>query len=241
MPPPNSILSMFCQPPSASGKPSPPRPRPANPPRPRLRRKHQPHALRFDAPPLFGLDWAWGAMEIKPFKRTGARFACRYLSYDPGKNLTNHEARNLSHAGIFTVVVWETTANRAAEGWEAGHADAVEAAKQADACGKPDGRPIYFAIDFDADGAQVDGYFAGARHHLGAHRMGAYGGIRPLRHLRETGLIDYEWQTYAWSGGAWSPTAQLHQYSNGHNVGGVDCDYNRSTRHDFGQWLHDDK
>jgi hypothetical protein len=51
--------------------------------------------------------------------------------------------------------VWETTANRAGAGRQAGTADAIVAAEQAKACGKPGSAPIYFAVDFDADPARV--------------------------------------------------------------------------------------
>jgi hypothetical protein len=105
--------------------------------------------------PLEGLDWAWGHANITELKRAGIHFACRYLSHDASKNLTHAEATALSKAGIWCVVVWETTANRAGAGRQAGTADAIVAAEQAKACGKPGSAPIYFAVDFDADPARV--------------------------------------------------------------------------------------
>jgi hypothetical protein len=105
--------------------------------------------------PLEGLDWAWGHANITELKRAGIHFACRYLSHDASKNLTRAEATALSKAGIACVVVWETTANRAGAGRQAGVSDAIVAAEQAKQCGKPGSAPIYFAVDFDADPARV--------------------------------------------------------------------------------------
>ena len=48
--------------------------------------------------------------------------------------------------------------------------------------------------------------------------------------------VHWFWQTYAWSGGLVEPRAHVLQFSNSHNVAGVDCDYNHSLKEDFGQW-----
>jgi hypothetical protein len=70
---------------------------------------------------VFGVDYAWGRPGAAALKRAGAKFACRYLSHDTtGKNLTRAEADELSAAGLWLVVVWETTANRALDGRAAG-------------------------------------------------------------------------------------------------------------------------
>jgi hypothetical protein len=186
--------------------------------------------------PLEGLDWAWGHASITDLKRAGIRFACRYLSHDAGKNLTHGEAVALSKAGIDLVVVWETTANRAGQSSAAGRQDAVEASKQAAACGKPTHSPIYFAVDFDAQPAQVREYFRGVNSVLGTGRTGVYGGYRVVKGLMDAGLAKYGWQTYAWSGGQWHNPAQIRQYQNGVHVAGVSADRNRATHRDFGQW-----
>jgi Domain of unknown function (DUF1906) len=189
--------------------------------------------------PRLGLDWAWGRPSMASLKAAGVSFACRYLSHDGSKNLSRSEADQLHDAGIDRVVVWETAAGRALSGRPAGEADARAALSQAAGCGMPDDRPIYFAVDFDATERQqtaINAYFGGVVSVLGVARSGAYGGYWVVKRLFDAGLIRFGWQTYAWSGGNWDHRAQLQQYSNGHRVGGVDCDYNRSTRGDFGQW-----
>src|SRR4051812_39940008 len=115
---------------------------------------------------VFGVDYAWGRPGTAALGRAGVKFVCRYLSHDTtGKNLTPSEARQLTSAGIWIVVVWESTAERALGGHAAGGADAKEARRQADAAGMPAGRPIYFAVDFDATSGQqaaINSYLDGA-------------------------------------------------------------------------------
>jgi hypothetical protein len=186
----------------------------------------------------FGLDWAWGTIGPGALRAHHATFACRYLSYDSAKNLKPSESRILGRAGIGRVVVWETTASRALDGLQAGESDAREAERQARACGKPPGAPIFFAVDFDTtgNGQAIHAYFAGVNRILPG-RVGAYGGHETIRTLFDAGLISYGWQTYAWSYGQWDPRAHLQQYSNGHPVAGVDTDYNRTDgTPTFGQW-----
>ncbi|MQY08086.1 glycoside hydrolase domain-containing protein [Actinomadura macrotermitis] len=189
---------------------------------------------------VFGVDYAWGRPGAAALKRSGVRFACRYLSHDTGgKNLTRAEAAELSAAGIWLVVVWESTASRALSGRAGGAADAREAARQAAACGMPADRPIYFAVDFDATAGQqaaINAYLDGAASVLGRRRVGLYAGLGPVRRAFDAGKITYGWQTYAWSGGRWDGRAQLQQYSNDHTVNGVDVDYDRAVAADYGQW-----
>ena len=189
---------------------------------------------------VFGVDYAWGRPGVAALRRAGATFACRYLSHDTtGKNLTRAEADDLSGAGIWVVVVWESTAQRPLAGRSAGVADARDAAAQAKACGMPDDRPIYFAADWDAAASQQDeinAYLDGAASVIGRDRVGLYAGYGPTKRAFDAGKITYGWQTYAWSGGRWDARAQLQQYSNDHTVNGVGVDYDRGMKSDYGQW-----
>ncbi len=172
-----------------------------------------------------GVDYAWGG-PISPgvLHEHGISFVCRYLSPDPSKNLHRPEYELLRAAGIDVHVAWESTAERARESYAAGHEDALRAAEQRADCGMPGNRPIYLAIDFDAVGPELGEYFHGAHDALGAE-LGAYGGYRALKWLFDHGLINHGWQTYAWSDGQWEPRAMLRQYSNGHQLAGVEVDY----------------
>ena len=188
-----------------------------------------------------GVDYAWGRPGVTALEHAGEHFAVRYLSHDAtGKNLTRAEAEELSKAGIALVCVWETSANEALNGYGAGRADAQAAKAEAHACGMPDGRPIYFAVDFDAgsgDQAAINAYLDGAASVLGKGATGIYGGYYPVKRAMDGGHCDWGWQTYAWSAGQWYPGAQLQQYSNDHIIGGVGLDFDRSTKPDYGQWV----
>ncbi|MDN3356095.1 DUF1906 domain-containing protein [Actinomadura sp. DC4] len=186
-----------------------------------------------------GLDYAFGRPSATALHDAGVKFVCRYLSHSPSKNLMRSEANALTAAGIWIVVVWETTANRALAGRAAGVADAREAWAQARDCGMPDDRPIYFAVDWDASASQqaaINAYLDGAASILGAGRVGIYGGYGPVSRALAAGKAAWAWQTYAWSGGRWADGAHLQQYSNDHTLDGVGCDYNRSLTSDYGQW-----
>ncbi len=190
-----------------------------------------------------GLDFAWGwpgdrqgiADFIRAIQEGGYEFVFRYLSTDDSKNLHHAEAKALSDAGIWIGVVWETTATRAGDGYGAGRSDAKAAELQAQACGMPAGRPIYFAVDYDAAGSDVEQYFHGVASVLTPERAGVYGGIRVVAYLLDAGLVHYAWQASAWSAGQWDPRAHVRQYEQ-RTVGGVDCDVNTARKPDFGQW-----
>ncbi|TDC58379.1 DUF1906 domain-containing protein [Actinomadura sp. KC345] len=189
---------------------------------------------------VFGVDYSWGRPGVAALKRAGVKFACRYLSHDTtGKNLTRAEADALSDAGIWVVVVWQNTKDGPLGGRSAGEADARDAARQAVACGMPDGRPIYFAADWDASPGQQDAinaYLDGAASVLGRDRVGLYAGHGPMKRAFDAGKMAYGWQTYAWSGGRWDSRAQLRQYLNEQTINGAAVDYNRAVADDYGQW-----
>ena len=178
---------------------------------------------RQPAPPpatqRFGVDWSVAhPPSDAALANAGVTFACRYLSHTSAKNLKLLEAIHLASLGIDLVVVWETTANRALAGHDAGVADATEALRQANHLGMPDDRPIYFAIDFDATAHQLQNeiteYFLGVNEVLGVDRTGVYGGYRQVGAMFDAGLVSFGWQTYAWSSGHWDARAQIQQYKN---------------------------
>ncbi len=200
------------------------------------RRRKAIKRLKAELGPRFGVDLSWGNPSIGALRDSGVTFVARYLSRDASKNLTSAEVKTYHRAGIDVVCVWEGTASEAANGRAVGKAAAELALAEARACGKPEHRPIYFAVDFEASLAQVRAFFEGVNEVLGVALTGAYGGYQVMHELFDAGLVRYGWQTYAWSGGRWEPRAQLRQYSNGHAIDGVGVDYDHSTDPDFGQW-----
>lgn len=185
---------------------------------------------------MLGVDYPWSHPAPAALRAAGVGFAMRYLSNDSSKNLSLAEANALAAQGIWSGVVWETTATRALAGRAAGATDARAALAQAQACGMPDGRPIYFAVDTDTTWSQVAPYFQGIRDVLPLGQVGVYGGIRIIQGAASSGLVSWYWQAEAWSGGRWDPHAHIRQ-AGSLTVGGVSCDRNTSMFADFGQWM----
>lgn len=184
-----------------------------------------------------GVDYSSGRPGGKALAAASMAFACRYLSHTSSKNLTASEAADLAAHGVWSVVVWETTEQRASAGRNAGIADATEAAAQATACGQPTSRPIYFAVDYDAAPSAVVAYFQGVASVLGLPRTGVYGGYRVVSYLLDHKLAAWAWQTVAWSHGQWDDRAHIRQYAKTVRINGVECDVNTAAVTDFGQWM----
>lgn len=187
-----------------------------------------------------GIDYSWFRVGGANIKAAGFNFVCRYLSYNPGKNISAAEAADLLNNDLGIILVWETTATRALSGRAGGIADAHEALNQANACGQPNFLPIYFAVDFDATPAQqgaIDEYLRGAGQVLGPEWVGVYGGYWIVKRCFDNGSARWGWQTYAWSGGNIEGRAHIYQYLNGGAFGGQ-ADLNRSLKDNFGQWVH---
>ena len=187
---------------------------------------------------LFGVDYSWSDDDVAAMQRAGVKFAARYVSNDPGKNIDHAEALRLTNGGIAIVSNWESTQYRPEEGYAAGVVDARRGLVQALGAGMPMGRPIYFSVDYDqAVGPNIEGYFRGANSVLGPGGTGAYGSYRVVKRLLDLGLVKWAWQTYAWSYGQWEPRANIRQYLNSQKVGRMDVDFNQSMTNDFGQWM----
>jgi hypothetical protein len=189
---------------------------------------------------ISGVDYAWSHPGGAAIQKAGYRFACRYSSNDATKDISRQEADDLAAHGVWTVVVRETTANRARAGRAAGAADAKAALARATAAGMPSGRPLYFAIDYDAptsDKAEICDYFRGVASVIGLARTGGYGGYDQLKWLIDAGLITWVWQTAAWSGGRLLPGRHIYQYAKTVTLNGVSCDVNEALTADYGQWM----
>lgn len=188
---------------------------------------------------LEGVDYSWGRPDPAALKAAGKHFAVRYVDYPGagGKGLTLPEMQALNAAGLSVVLVFETTADRALEGWAAGNEDAARAKLEMNKLWLPFDMPCYFAVDFDAQDSQmpqIQAYFDGVEHILGADRVGVYGSKRVIDYFAPQ--FRYLWQTYAWSGGLLSDEATLYQYENGVTLAGAEVDLNQAYMEDYGQY-----
>lgn len=181
-----------------------------------------------------GIDAAWGRPTPAQLAAAGKHFIIGYVSHDPAKNLSAAECTAYLDAGIAPGLVWETVADRALAGPDAGLVDGREARRQARALGFPDDRPIFTAVDFQATGVQLAGpvraYLSAFAFGVGGTALaGVYGGLATVAYALDHGLVAWGWQTYAWSGGVWDPRAQVRQYRNGVRIAGHDTDLDRAV------------
>lgn len=188
-------------------------------------------------PVALGLDYAYRVSPetLKCFRQHGVSFVVRYLCPPTLKKcLTKDEVAEIAQAGLNLVLVWETTADRAKAGRNAGLSDGTLAYSLVKGMGIPP-CPIYFAVDYDApqsDFAAIQDYLSGAAEGLhGEYEAGVYGSFAVV----EGTNVKWNWQTYAWSHGKVSEKAQLWQFRNGANWCGASNDLNYAFAENFGQ------
>jgi hypothetical protein len=198
---------------------------------------------------VLGLDYSGSRPSGAAVARAGFGFVVRYLPNgltSPRVNVSATEVADMRANGVAVALVWESLANRAAQGRAAGIADATMAIAQATVVGLPDS-PIYFAVDFDipdynpsatsprAKLGPVGDYFDGVASVLDHTRIGVYGGYWAVRRCLDAGLASWAWQTAAWSGGQVDPRIHLFQRIGYVVVDGVQCDVNEARQNNFGQ------
>jgi hypothetical protein len=148
-------------------------------------------------------------------KSNGLDFVARYYRKPDSRwpTLSASEAKVLSALGLNVVAVWEShSQHRNYFTYGRGYWDAVSAYRQAKAVGQPAGSAIYFAVDFDATGADlypIDQYFRGITAGLVAsnggsseYKVGVYGSGAVCDSVKRTGLAQYTWlsNSTAWAG-----------------------------------------
>jgi Domain of unknown function (DUF1906) len=189
--------------------------------------------------PIQGCDYSFARPTPSSLVSMGYQFVARYLSGDPtgGKDLTASEMTSLEAAGLDIVLTWETDGTDCQNGMSAGVSDAQAAESEVESIGAPITRPIYFAVDFDADSSDAtacNAYFQGVASVIGLNRTGVYGGYYIVNELMSGGLATWGWQTYAWSNGEWDSAAQLRQTDDGIDNDELDADEGMVA--DYGQF-----
>lgn len=187
-----------------------------------------------------GVDYSWARPGGAALKAAGYSFAVRYVPYvgDQGKGLTTGELADLRANGIAVALVFEQVAERPLQGRRAGLDDAATSVRALEALGLPATMPVYFAVDFDAQGGQfdvIDDYFRAVNEVIGKSRTGVYGGYDTLARCRAMGTASYFWQALAWNRGRTFEGRHLYQSGQG-TVNGGEVDFNESYAADFGQW-----
>lgn len=162
------------------------------------------------------LDYSWARPSPQSLKDYPAVGVMRYLGPGTnGRDVTAGELESLMGAGLGVGFVWETSANRVLQGYDAGCYDASQVDYHAGRLGIPDGVPIYYAADCDVDpsetwGAVLD-YYAGAL--ASCHPARSYGEADVLDMVHDTFGMAHGWQPAAtsWSDGRLSVNASMYQ------------------------------
>lgn len=138
----------------------------------------------------------------------GFQGVMRYLSRGSAndwKILTTAEAHDLWDHGLAIGLVWETTAGRALEGFDAGRVDAAEARSRLAGSPFPADFPIVYAVDTDvATPNAVAPYFEGViaasppPSAVWGETWGVYGEYDVIEWF--AGRTPWLWQCAAWSG-----------------------------------------
>ncbi|MCQ6280834.1 LysM peptidoglycan-binding domain-containing protein [Bacillus sp. EB600] len=164
-------------------------------------------------------------------KAAGIEYVGRYLG-DSWKSITKKEADILVHAGLKIISIWETNPTFAGYFSEdKAIADGKEAIAYAKLIGQPEGSAIYFAVDYDAQPADLPAilsYFLGVRQSLGKdYKAGVYGSYAVLDMLQRSRAADCYWQTAAWSRGEVADFIDILQFGFNKNIAGIPVDYNQ--------------
>lgn len=164
-----------------------------------------------------GIDLPTDARDVSlELKGSGLDFVARYYRYPTSRwpTLTLEEARTVSANGMKLVALFESHSHRADYfSYQSGFSDGMTAYQQARAIGQPAGSAIYFAVDFNAQQADimgpVDRYFRGVRAGLAAaggstmdYRIGVYGSGAVCDYMKRMRLAQYAWlsASTAWNG-----------------------------------------
>jgi hypothetical protein len=195
-----------------------------------------------------GVDASFTHQDAAALAAQGVKAIGRYAPpADQGKTITAPELGNLISHSVAVWLVYELSAGRWREGYDAGKTDGFNTRKASREIGWPDNRPIYTGFDQDVGTADHDTAIAYQRGfndgqaNAGAHCQGAaYGDGYVLRILTEQNLIAYKWlsdstgftesKTFAASG-----QASIIQYYGGTLPGLSGVDINDLLVDDFGQ------
>jgi hypothetical protein len=186
-----------------------------------------------------GVDFSYGRPDLALLRTLlgPSGFVARYISGAPpaswsasDKTVTPAEIEAIHAAGLGVLLVYEATPGFMLGGSVKAAADAPDVLAWIRALRLPEHVPIRFALDLDADQAQLSlslSYLQTMASAIGRSRVSGYGGVAAVEAWAAQAAGWGWWQTYAWSGGQVSPHATLLQYSNNVPLAGANVDRDR--------------
>lgn len=152
------------------------------------------------------------------------------------------EILTLTRLGLAIIAIFELQAQAALGGASQGRLDGYEAVKQARWLRLPLEAAIFATVDFEPEGAQLASVVGYLREfsdvvRLAGFKSGSYGGVAVQRLV--IGLVDYRWQTAAWSYGAIASGVDILQNARAADVGGVRVDVDQILNEHCGAWNYD--
>lgn len=165
------------------------------------------------------IDYSYGRPTMDSICAAGYTGVMRYLGND-GRCLYPNERDQLLGAGLGIGLIWETTARRPVDGYNAGIEDARSANAEADELGAPGDTRLYYAVDFQPTSGELTGpisdYFRGVKD-AGGREPRAYGCASVMEHLcGALHLFPDSWQCAAWSYPGTAPGTPI--YDGGYNL-----------------------
>ena len=147
------------------------------------------------------------------------------------KRLGSNEVKILTNANLLILSVFELSAGRPSGGASVGELDGKSAVNEAKLLKMPRSGCIYFAVDYDAkssDFGAIEAYLRAAKTQIGRYKIGVYGNYNVIEAMKSRGVCDCYWQTYAWSNGKVSSNANVFQYKNDTQLGGLSVDLDKA-------------
>lgn len=176
------------------------------------------------------------------FANQGHTFVGRYLAdKNSWKRLTPTEAQIINDAGMYIISFMERYSNRVAEGACSGTEDGKLGLQYAKEVLQPEGTPIYFCVDYDAQSCDYDAieaYLRAADNEIIGYELGVYGSYTVVKEMYERGVCKKIAQTVAWSRGKRYENANFYQAQIDVTVNSVGIDIDE-TNGDAGGWKID--
>lgn len=178
------------------------------------------------------VDYSFDRPNLNDIKAAGYEGVIRYVGWstqteDTGdKIISNEEASRIYQAGLGLLLVHQKGKFDAHAGYNGGLASGLEAIAHAKSLGYS--APLFCAIDFDTPltGIVTD-YITGFSRTVrdAGYQSGVYGGVAIVEPSAQLNIVDYFWQTIAWSYGRVAEAAHLHQQDQ-FRIGGGVVDHN---------------